>query len=103
MVRLLPRSGPIPANGSAVCNRALEVALIDVAKITPLIAVISALPISVNGLGVAEAAFVFLYSHAGLTPSQALAAAVGRRLLILALALLGGIVSPFVWTGRPIA
>ena len=81
----------------------LEVALLDIARITPLIAVISALPISVNGLGVAEAAFVFLYSHAGLTPSQAFAAALARRLLILAMALLGGIVLPFAWTRRSVA
>lgn len=79
----------------------LQVAILDVARITPLIAVISALPISVNGLGVAEAAFVFLYSQAGLMPSQALAAAIARRLLICALALMGGILLPFVQTRRP--
>ena len=50
---------------------------------------IAGLPLSVNGIGVSEAAFVVLYGQAGLPAEVALAAALLRRVLITLAALVG--------------
>ncbi|MGC1510820.1 lysylphosphatidylglycerol synthase transmembrane domain-containing protein [Ketobacter sp.] len=55
----------------------------------PLVILISSLPISINGLGISEGAFVVLYALTGVNPEIALAAAVLRRLTITFVALLG--------------
>jgi glycosyltransferase 2 family protein len=55
----------------------------------------AALPISINGLGVSEGAFVGLYSALGVAPPVALAAAVVRRLVDLANSAVGGV----LWLG----
>lgn len=68
-----------------------EIGFGDVVAITPLVALISALPISLGGIGISEGAFVFFYTQVGLTPEQALAAAVLRRLLMTGTALVGGV------------
>lgn len=63
-----------------------QVALL--AAIVPLLTIV---PLSINGLGVAEGVFVLLYSQVGVVPELALAAAVLRRLVDLANSALGGI------------
>jgi hypothetical protein len=68
-----------------------DVSLLEVALITPLIAVVSFVPISINALGVAESAFVLFFSQAGLSPEEALAAAVLRRVLMTGYSLVGGV------------
>lgn len=75
----------------------LEVALADVAAIAPIITLIAALPISVSGIGISEGAFVFFYMQVGLTPEQALAAALLRRLAMTLMTLCGGL----VWLASP--
>jgi glycosyltransferase 2 family protein len=69
-----------------------DILLIEVICIAPLIALVSSVPISVNALGVAEGAFVLFYTQAGLTPEEALAAAVLRRVLVLCYSLVGGVI-----------
>lgn len=64
---------------------------LDVALLVPLVAVMSHLPLVPNGLGVADGAFVLLFTQAGLTPETALAAAVLRRLAMVAVSLPGAL------------
>ena len=61
----------------------------------PLIPLISLLPVTANGLGIAEGAFVLFYTQMGVAPDQAFAAALLRRLLTIATAVPGGL----LWLG----
>ena len=69
----------------------VEVALANVLVIAPLVTVVAALPAAPNGIGTSEAAFVILYTQAGLSPEEALAAALLRRLGLTLTALTGGV------------
>lgn len=64
---------------------------LDVVAIAPIIPLISLIPISINGLGLTEGAFVLFYTQAGVLPEQALAAAVLRRVFNLLVSLVGGV------------
>ena len=75
----------------------IEVPFIEVFLLAPLIPLISILPISLNGIGIAEGAFVILYTQLGISPEQALAVALLRRILLLVFSLVGGI---FILSGR---
>ncbi len=55
------------------------------------IQLLAVLPVSINGLGISEGAFVALYATLGATVSAALAAALIRRLVDLANSALGGL------------
>jgi uncharacterized protein (TIRG00374 family) len=68
-----------------------DVTFLEVAAIAPIIPLVSLLPVSVNGLGVAEVAFILFYTQAGVLPEQALAAAVLRRVFNLIVSLVGGV------------
>ena len=61
----------------------------EVCFIAPIIPLISMLPISLNGLGISEGAYVLFFTQAGLSPPLALAAAVLRRLNHLLVSLVG--------------
>jgi glycosyltransferase 2 family protein len=63
----------------------------EVCLIAPLIPLVSLLPISPNGLGLAEGAFVVFYTQAGVSPEVALAASVLRRVLSVLVSLVGGV------------
>jgi uncharacterized protein (TIRG00374 family) len=63
--------------------------LAQVALAAPLVIFIAALPVTINGIGITEGAFVLLYGQFGLTPEVALAAALLRRIVILAASLIG--------------
>lgn len=69
----------------------VEVDLLDVLAIAPLVTLVAALPAAPNGIGTSEAVFVLLYTGAGLSPEEALAAAVLRRLVLTLTALTGGV------------
>jgi hypothetical protein len=58
---------------------------------TPLVAVAGMIPISLNGLGVREGAYVYFLSQVGLPASQALAFAILWLILITFNSVLGGI------------
>jgi uncharacterized membrane protein YbhN (UPF0104 family) len=55
------------------------------------VTVVAALPAAPNGIGTSEAAFVLLYTQAGLSPEEALAAALLRRLVLTLTSLTGGV------------
>lgn len=75
----------------------IDIPFKEVILIAPIIPLISLLPISLNGIGIAEGAFVVLYTQVGITPEVALAAALLRRILILLFSLFGGI---FILQGK---
>lgn len=58
----------------------------------PMISFLNSLPISVNGVGVSEAGFVYLFSFAGLSMPEALAIALLGRLVSLIATLPGGVI-----------
>lgn len=68
-----------------------QVALADVALVGAVVPLLTLLPVSLNGLGLAEGAFVLLYAPLGAPPALALAAAVLRRLVDLTNSALGGL------------
>lgn len=80
-----------------VCNYLIfislggNVAFGEVLAILPIIYLISLMPISLNGLGLSEGAFVILFSQVGVATPLALAAAVVRRVIHLMVSLIGGL------------
>jgi glycosyltransferase 2 family protein len=68
-----------------------KVSLLEVFFIAPLIPLVSLLPVSLNGIGLAEGAFVVFYVQAGVEPEVALAATVLRRALCVVVSLVGGV------------
>lgn len=67
------------------------VGLGDVATIAPFILAIGLVPISPNGIGTIEAAMVVLFGALGVDEHVALAVALLRRLSLLVLSLVGGV------------
>lgn len=70
---------------------------VEVIFIAPMIPLISTIPVSVNGIGVAEGAFVLFYVQVGVPVEAALAAALLRRVVALIVSLAGGL----FWIGLP--
>ena len=75
----------------------IDIPFKEVILIAPIIPLISLLPISLNGIGIAEGAFVIMYTQLGVSPEEALAAALLRRILLLLFSLFGGI---FILQGK---
>jgi uncharacterized protein (TIRG00374 family) len=65
--------------------------------VVPLVTAITSLPISINGIGLREGAFVYFLSRYGVSASDAMAASLGVFALIVGFGLLGGVV--FVFEG----
>ena len=74
-----------------------QVGLSDVILVGSIVPLLSMVPISLNGLGVAEGVFVAVYGALGVVPDAALAAALLRRLVDLMNSALGGL----IWLGGP--
>jgi uncharacterized protein (TIRG00374 family) len=74
---------------TVICAVQGQLPLAQVALAAPLVIFAAALPVSINGIGIAEAAFVLLYGQFGLAPEVALAAALLRRIVIFAGSLIG--------------
>ena len=68
-----------------------HVSLFEVALGAPLVCAVTLLPVTVNGLFLAEGAFVLVYASVGVAPETALAAAILRRLVDLANSGFGGL------------
>jgi uncharacterized protein (TIRG00374 family) len=68
-----------------------DVPLVEVLLLGAIVPLLTVLPISINGLGLAEGVFVAIYSAVGVVPEVALAAAVLRRVVDLANSALGGL------------
>lgn len=79
----------------------LHVSLADIWFIFPLITLAGLIPVSFNALGVAEGAFVLFFCQAGLTPGEALAAAILSRMLGLAVSAVGGVIYLFERADAP--
>ena len=86
------------ANGFSMVNLYLyaravraDVGVGDVATISPFILAVGLLPISPNGIGTIEATFVLLFGALGVDEHLALAIAILRRLSLLVLSLVGGL------------
>jgi len=75
----------------------VSVPLLEVALVAAVVPLLTLLPLSLNGLGMAESVFVLLYVQLGVDPEVALAAAVLRRLVDLANSSLGEL----FWLARP--
>jgi uncharacterized protein (TIRG00374 family) len=72
-----------------------SIGLGDVATVAPFVLAIGLLPISINGIGTIELAFVVLFGTLGVDEHVALAVAILRRLALLILSLLGGLLYAF--------
>lgn len=68
-----------------------KVEFVDVMCILPIVYLVSLLPISLNGLGLSEGAFVVFFGQIGVPAHQALAVAIIRRLIHLMVSLVGGL------------
>jgi glycosyltransferase 2 family protein len=68
-----------------------DVGMLAVVLGAPLVALVTLLPITVNGLFLAEGAFVLIYASTGIPAEVALAAAILRRLVDLANSGLGSV------------
>lgn len=58
--------------------------------IVPMVSLISIIPISINGIGLREGAFVFLFSQIGVAPSESFAVSIFYRIASLLPSLFGG-------------
>lgn len=69
-----------------------QVRLSDVILVGSLVPLLSLVPISLNGIGLAEGVFVAVYGAVGVLPDAALAAALVRRLVDLTNSAFGGVI-----------
>jgi uncharacterized protein (TIRG00374 family) len=70
--------------------------LAEVSVITPIILCVAMIPITVNGLGIQEWAYVLLFSMVGMPESLGLSTILFIRVKDVALALIGGLLYPIV-------
>jgi uncharacterized membrane protein YbhN (UPF0104 family) len=75
----------------------IEVPLLFHLVAVPIIELIALVPISFNGIGLREGAYVFLYAQIGLAPEAALALSLAWTLLLLTFSLVGGLC--WLWPG----
>lgn len=79
-------------NVYAVCLALqLEASFLALAVVVPVVLMVSAIPISMNALGIMEGAFVYFLQMAGLDAAQALSVALVLRAKNILLALAGGL------------
>lgn len=69
----------------------LDVPLIRFVAYTPIIQLVTMLPISIGGLGVREGLYVFFFRPYGMTESAAMSIAVITRLLLFSVSAVGGL------------
>jgi uncharacterized protein (TIRG00374 family) len=86
------------ANGLSIVNLYLYsmavgagLSLPEVAVVAPVVLAIGMLPLSINGIGTIELTFVLLFGAMGVDSHVALAVALLRRLVLLLLSLVGGL------------
>lgn len=87
--------------GAVLLFRALDldVSLTQLMLLIPAISLLGLFPFSVNGWGIREGGYTFLFTQVGLTFDQALAAALLGRSLLMLVSLSGGIVLLFSTVG----
>lgn len=86
------------ANGISIVNLYLysgavgaELSLTQVAVVAPVVLAVGLLPLSINGIGTIELTFIALFGVMGVERHVALAVALLRRLVLLVLSLVGGL------------
>jgi len=67
-----------------------KIQVTEAAVVAPVVLAVGLLP-SINGLGTVELTFVVLFGLMGVDPEVALAIAILRRLVMLGLSLVGGV------------
>ena len=78
----------------------IEIGLLSLFVIVPLRTLIMVLPVSLNGLGLGEAAYVVLFTSFGVSPEEGLLMSVVERMLVVPVSLVGGILYAFEgWPG----
>ncbi|MCK4822914.1 flippase-like domain-containing protein, partial [bacterium] len=58
----------------------------------PIISVLTMLPISLNGIGIREGAFVFFFTKVGISSAQALSMSILTYTIVLLASLIGGLI-----------
>ncbi len=76
---LVERLLPVLATYTCALALGLEIHFVYFLAITPIIALLSMIPVTIGGFGLAEALFVALFALAGLSASEALALALYAR------------------------
>lgn len=74
--------------------KAMDITLISLWHCTlmiPIISAVSMLPVSINGLGVREGAYVLLFGKLGLSAAQALTLSLSFFIIVTIVSLLGGV------------
>jgi uncharacterized protein (TIRG00374 family) len=80
----------------------MNVALIYFVMLVPIISFLSSLPISANGIGVAEGGFVFFFGQVGASASEALTLALVMRVMMIVATLPGAVLLAVQgWPVRP--
>jgi uncharacterized protein (TIRG00374 family) len=74
----------------------IDIPITELFIVLPVILLIGAIPISPNGLGIQEGAYVYFLTGLGATPAQAFGLALVLRAKVYILALLGGLVWLFL-------
>ncbi|MCH8063485.1 MAG: flippase-like domain-containing protein [Chloroflexi bacterium] len=77
-----------------------NVSVLDVMLITPLVAMLIMIPISVNGIGIQEGSYVFYLEQVGVAGPAALLTAVLARLGLFIFSLIGGLLLLLQFIGR---
>jgi len=88
-------------NTQACCNSIrVPAGFMDLAVLVPLILLVSAIPVSLNSIGIMEGSFVFFLGMAGVSPSDALSVSLVLRAKNLVMAMVGGLIFA-VWHRMP--
>lgn len=88
-------------NTQACCNSIrVPAGFLDLAVLVPLILLVSAIPVSMNSIGIMEGSFVFFLGMAGVSPSAALSVSLVLRAKNLVMAMVGGLIFA-VWHRMP--
>jgi len=69
-----------------------SVSLWQCTLVVPLISAVSMIPVSINGLGIREGAYVVLFGPLGLSPGQAMTLSVLFFMIVTAVSLMGGLI-----------
>jgi hypothetical protein len=70
----------------------IPVSFVATLLIVPLASFLILVPISFNGLGIQEGAFMLFFGAVGVEPTQAFVLAIGPRISLLVFSLIGGLV-----------
>lgn len=73
----------------------INISMTQLILIVPMITLVGIIPIGINGIGLREGAFVFLFSQIGIPPAQSFTVSIFYRICTLLPSILGGIFYAF--------